>query len=56
MGRTIPSFRQAVSLEHREWMPFRDALNKSNRKSFDQLWDLTTLYSSAMSNCDHPDR
>jgi hypothetical protein len=56
MGRTIPSFRQAMWMEYREWKMFRNGLSKSERKSFDQMWDLTSLYNSAMSNCVHPDR
>ena len=43
-------------MEYREWKPFRNGLSKSERKSFDQMWELTTLYNSAMSNCVHPDR
>jgi hypothetical protein len=43
-------------MEYREWKPFRNALHKRDKKSFDQTWDLTSLYNSAMSNCVHPDR
>ncbi len=56
MGRTIPSFRQAVWIEYREWKPFRQALDKSDRKLFDDMWELTALYNSAISYCANPVR
>jgi hypothetical protein len=34
MGRTIPSFRIALEMEEREWKPFRNTLDKSDRKKF----------------------
>jgi hypothetical protein len=50
MGHTILSFRQAVWMEYREWKPFRQALyDKSDRRLFDEMWELTALYNSAMS-------
>jgi hypothetical protein len=36
MGRTIPSFRIALAMEKEEWKPFRNALDKSDRKKFDE--------------------
>ena len=56
MGRTISSFRQAVWLEYRKWKAFRTALDKSDRKLFDQMWELTALYNSAMSYRANPVR
>ena len=56
MGRTIPSFRQAVADEYKEWKSFRRALDKKDRKLFDEMWDLTTLYNSAMSYAANPVR
>jgi hypothetical protein len=50
MGRTIPSFRMTLAMEKREWKPFRDALDKSERKEFDKMWDVPKLYISACSN------
>ncbi|MDF2770351.1 MAG: hypothetical protein K0S91_3189 [Nitrososphaeraceae archaeon] len=32
MGRTIPSFRIASIMEEKEWKPFRNLLDKSDRK------------------------
>jgi hypothetical protein len=50
MGRTIPSFRIALEMEKEEWKPFRNALDKSDRKKFDGMWDLPKWYISACSN------
>jgi hypothetical protein len=37
MCRTIPSFRITLAMEKREWKPFRDALDKKNRKEYDEM-------------------
>ena len=50
MGRTIPSFRLILTEEKQEWKPFRNALDKSERKEFDEMWDIPRLYVSACSN------
>ena len=50
MGRTIPSFRIVLASEKSEWKLFRDALDKSERKQFDEMWDILRLYVSACSN------
>ena len=50
MGRTIPSFRIALAMEKEEWKPFRNALDKSDRKKFDEMWDIPRWYISACSN------
>src|ERR687888_2791770 len=50
MGRTIPSFRIALAMEKEEWKPFRNALDKSERKKFDEMWDIPKLYITACSN------
>lgn len=49
MGRTIPSFRIALAMEKEEWKPFRNALDKSDRKKFDEMWDIPRWYISACS-------
>jgi hypothetical protein len=36
-GRTIPSFRIALAMEKEEWKSFRNALDKSDRKKFDEM-------------------
>ena len=50
MGRTIPSFRIVLAMEKAEWKPFRNALDKKDRKMFDEMWDIPRLYISACSN------
>jgi hypothetical protein len=40
MGRTIPSFRTALAMEKEDWKPFRNALDKSDRKKFDEMFDI----------------
>jgi hypothetical protein len=50
MGRTIPSFRIALAMEERDWKPFRNALDKSEKKKFDEMFDIPRFYISACSN------
>ena len=50
MGRTVPSFRIVLEEEKQEWKPFRAALNKSEKKEFDDMWDVPRLYITACSN------
>lgn len=50
MGRTVPSFRNVLAEEKAEWKPFRNALDKSERKEFDEMFDIAKLYVSACSN------
>jgi hypothetical protein len=49
MGRTIPSFRIALEMEKEDWKPFRNALDKSDRKKLDEMFDLPKFYISACS-------
>jgi hypothetical protein len=49
MGRTIPSFRIASVEEQKEWKEFRQALDKSDRKAFDDMFSMSHLYNSACS-------
>jgi hypothetical protein len=56
MGRTIPSFRIAFEMEERRWNLFRNALDKSERKRFDDMFDIPRLYISACSYAVQPVR
>ena len=47
MGRTIPSYRIAIEIEKRKWKPFREALDKSERKMFDEMMSYSRLYNTA---------
>lgn len=53
MGRTISSFKIALDREQREWKPFRDMLDKSEKKQFDEMFDILRLYLSACSYSVH---
>ena len=37
-------------MEKRDWKPFRDALDKSDRKKLDEMFDISRFYISARSN------
>jgi hypothetical protein len=56
MGRTIPSFRLASGEEEREWKVFRNALDKSDRRIFDEMFSISRLYNSACSCAANPIR
>jgi hypothetical protein len=56
MGRTIPSFRIASIMEQKEWKVFRKSLDKSDRKAFDNMFDIAHLYNSACSYTANPIR
>jgi hypothetical protein len=56
MGRTIPSFRIASMIEEKEWKVFRKSLNKSDKKVFDNMFDIAHLYNSACSYAANPIR
>ena len=49
MGRTVPSFRIAAVLEEKTLKEYRKYLNKNDRKIFDNLFTIATLYNSASS-------
>jgi hypothetical protein len=50
MCRTAHSFRIVYEMERKEWKPFRNALDKSERKESDDMWDIPRLYITACSN------
>ena len=54
MGRTIPSFRIAAEMERRNWKPLRQALDKKDRKMFDEKFSYSRLYNSAGSMACRP--
>ena len=56
MGRTIPHFRIASVMEEKEWKPFRNSLDKSDRKKFDQMFSIAHMYNSASSYAAKPIR
>jgi hypothetical protein len=49
MDRTILSFRIALAMEKDDWKPFRNALDKKERKKFDEMmFDPPRLYISQL--------
>ena len=56
MGRTIPSFRLATSVEKEECKEFRHCLGRSDRKLFDRMFSIERLYNSACSYAASPIR
>jgi len=47
MGRTIPSYRLAPERESRKWKIFRQELDKSEKKLFDEMMSYSRLYNAA---------
>ena len=47
LGRTVPSYRLASDREKRKWKVFREKLDKSERKVFDEMMDISRLYNVA---------
>ena len=47
MGRTIPSYRLASEREKSKWKIFREQLDKSERKMFDEMMSYSRLYNAA---------
>jgi len=47
MGKTIPSYRIATEIEKRKWKIFREQLDKSERKNFDEMMSYSRLYNTA---------
>jgi len=47
VGRTVPSYRIAAEWERRKWKPFREQLDKSERKVFDEMVSYSRLYNTA---------
>ena len=47
MGRTIPSFRIALSQEEAAWRQFRASLDSKSKASFDRIFVISRLYISA---------
>ena len=56
MGTTIPSFRIASVEERKEWKELRQALDKSDRRAFDDMFLICHLYNSACSFAAKPIR
>jgi hypothetical protein len=47
MGRTVPSYRLASQRERRKWKIFREELDKSERKIFDEMMSYSRLHNTS---------
>jgi hypothetical protein len=47
MGRTIPSYRIASEIEIWKWRSFRKALDKQDRRRFDEMLSIPRVYNAA---------
>ena len=47
MGRTVPYYRLASDREKRKWEVSREKLDKSERKVFVEMMDISRLYNVA---------
>jgi ABC-type uncharacterized transport system ATPase subunit len=47
MARTIPSFQIAAGMEKRRWKTFRQELDKSERRGFDEMLSYSRLYNDS---------
>ena len=51
MGRTIPSYTLASERERRKWKIFREELDKSERKTFDEMMSYSRIYTAGVTAC-----
>ena len=47
MGRTVPSYRQALEAEISRWESFRKALRGKDLEAFDKMMSACRIYASA---------
>jgi len=50
VGKTVPSFRNVLKMEKQGWKFFRNALGISERKEFDEMFDIPRLYITTCTN------
>ena len=46
MGRTIPSFRRGAEIERAKWNLFRQELDNSERKMFDEMMTYSRMHNA----------
>ncbi len=56
LGRTVPSFRIALTGEVAEWKEYRNYLGKKEKRALDEMFALVGSYISACSNAVVPIR
>lgn len=55
MGRTNPTYRDALSRLESEWEPMRRALRREYQADFDRLFDRGRTFADAAGHANHPD-
>jgi hypothetical protein len=54
MGRTVPSYRQALEREIERWKDFRKGLRGKDAEAFDRMMDACRMFASAGSMATRP--
>jgi len=54
MGRTVPSYRQALEREIERWKSFRKGLRNKDAEAFDRMTNACRLFASAGSMATRP--
>jgi len=54
VGRTVPSYRQALEGEVRRWRGFRKALRGKDVEAFDEMMKVCRIYASAAGMATRP--
>jgi hypothetical protein len=54
MGRTVPSYRQALETEIERWKGFRKGLRNKDAEAFDQMMNACRMFASAGSMATRP--
>ncbi len=54
MGRTVPSYRQALEAEIERWKGFRKGLRSKDAEAFDRILNACRLFASAGSMATRP--
>jgi hypothetical protein len=54
MGKTVPSYRQALESEIERWKWFRKALRSKDAEAFDRMMNACRLFASAGSMATRP--
>jgi len=54
MGRTVPSYRQALEAEIERWKGFRKGLRGKDAEAFDRMMNACRLFASAGSMATRP--
>jgi hypothetical protein len=54
LGRTVPSYRQALETEINRWESFRKALRGKDLEAFDQMMNACRIHASAAGSATRP--